>query len=227
MSILRDGVESVDLGDLIDVSIPTPVAGAFPIYDGGAGLYESSIKNWTIGEARTVGAALENTEDATAGTQQWSPILALGGRGFKNDVPTESRYFGFGWQTRPAASPGNPVGSLFWMTKTHTGAWTDLFFFSYAGGFYWAVDGTGEIGAGGSYRPNSVNASNFIRAGNGLRVGSDAGGDASSLTLVNATVAAGSNPPTQINAPAAAAQTGWLKIYIGTTAYAVPYWPAS
>ena len=29
------------------------------------------------------------------------------------------------------------------------------------------------------------------------------------------------------NAPNAAAQTGWIKIYVGTTAYVVPYWAAA
>lgn len=60
-----------------------------------------------------------------------------------------------------------------------------------------------------------------------LRATGDIGGIASTTTLTNATVSAGSSAATLANAPAAAGQVGWAKIYIGTTAYVIPYWAAA
>jgi hypothetical protein len=55
----------------------------------------------------------------------------------------------------------------------------------------------------------------------------DLGGLASTTTITNATVADGASDATLGKAPAAAGRSGWLKIYVGTTAVCVPYWPAA
>lgn len=65
--------------------------------------------------------------------------------------------------------------------------------------------------------------------GQELRAAADLGGLANHNSLTNVTLAAGANGPTFINVPGtgAAAQVGWIKFYVGTTAYAVPYWAAA
>jgi hypothetical protein len=64
--------------------------------------------------------------------------------------------------------------------------------------------------------------------GVGLRAKGDLGaGVASTTTITNATVADGASDATLGKAPAAAARSGWLKIYVGTTAVCVPYWAAA
>jgi hypothetical protein len=61
-----------------------------------------------------------------------------------------------------------------------------------------------------------------------LSVAGDLGaGIASTTTFTNATVADGGNDATLGKAPAAAGRSGWLKTYVGTTAVAIPYWPAA
>jgi hypothetical protein len=62
-----------------------------------------------------------------------------------------------------------------------------------------------------------------------VRITGDAGGATSQTTFTNVALSAGDNSPTMINVPGsgAAAQVGWIKIYVGTTAYAVPYWAAA
>ena len=66
-------------------------------------------------------------------------------------------------------------------------------------------------------------------AAKALSVAGDLGaGIASTTTFTNATVAAGGvGAPTFINPPNAVAQQGWLKVYVGTTAYVLPYWNAA
>ena len=73
-----------------------------------------------------------------------------------------------------------------------------------------------------------VDATTTVR-GSTLIADGDAGGVASTNALTNATLAAGANGATLIQVPGtgAAAQVGWIKVYVGTTAYAVPYWAAS
>lgn len=63
-----------------------------------------------------------------------------------------------------------------------------------------------------------------------LRTTADVAGVSGKITFTNASVAAGSgNTPTFIKVPgsAAAAQVGWMKIYVDTTARVIPYWAAA
>jgi hypothetical protein len=68
---------------------------------------------------------------------------------------------------------------------------------------------------------------NGMLEGAGLRAKGDIAGVATTTTITNATVSAGGTPATLGNAPAAAGAAVWIKIYVGTTAYAVPCWAAA
>lgn len=86
-----------------------------------------------------------------------------------------------------------------------------------------AAGSAGVVGVTGA-----IDASLDIR-GRGIIADGDPGsGIASTATLTNATVGAGGvGAATFINAPNATAQIGWLKVWVGTSAYVVPYWDAA
>jgi hypothetical protein len=59
-----------------------------------------------------------------------------------------------------------------------------------------------------------------------LRVNSNPGGAAGTISIVNATagVLSGKHGSITMSSRATVTQAGWLRIYIGTTAYYIPYW---
>ena len=77
------------------------------------------------------------------------------------------------------------------------------------------------IGTGPPADPGQDN----VRVGNGLYVGGDTGGIASTIGIVNSTQGVGAGAGSVLmNGATARSSTGWLKIYVGTAARYVPFW---
>jgi hypothetical protein len=175
--------------------------------DSASGLYKPTSRAYGNSETPAVGLLLENTSPATVGDDSASPMLELSGKG---------------WDTTGAGSSVDDRWAIYALPTS--GAATNAllrFDFAREGGAYSSVAQLNS--SGGVFQSNSLYATTGY-----IRVAGDFGaGVAGSVMLCNATVAAGGSAPTFLNAPAAAAQTEWVKIYVGGNARVFPVWAAA
>jgi len=153
---------------------------------------------WALGATTDTAFECINTTEAESGAQQWSPARVLGGQGWKTNATAESQEVLFQDYLVPVEGAANP-----------TGKWVAAF----------NINGAGYSTAAELY------SSGLFRASGSLRAAGDSGGEASTVTLTNATAAADSNSVSHIATPTGVSgtQAGWLKIYVAGTASYVPF----
>jgi hypothetical protein len=177
--------------------------GSIPVWSGSA--WVDSQRGTAQGAVRGVGVEIANTTEATSGvTAQWSPTLALRGTAWNTSA---SVICGAEFYVTPV-SAATPYSYLY-VDMMIGASRNNLFSCLYSSGA--GIIYTGEF-----------SATKAVTIGGDLTVGAS-----STVRLTNATVSAGSSAATLANAPAATAQSGWWKIYVGTTAMVVPYWAAA
>lgn len=209
----RTNDDAPSLNDFNDITIPSPSDGSTIIYHTD-GFYDS-IREWDIGEVAGTDKALAlvNTTPATVGSDQFSPALILGGNAWSTD-DTAPRNFKWRIYADGAAAAGDPVSYLNIDKSLNDGSWINQVKLTNLGG----LEAIHQIISVGS-----------ITALAGVKAGTSGTGSSGYVTFQNVQVAAGSTSPTMINVPtgALAAQQGWLKFWISTTAFVIPYWEAS
>jgi hypothetical protein len=186
--------------------------GSVPAWHAATGTYLDSSRAWAIATTLTVGLLTENTTAAANGAQQYGCALASIGRGW-GTTAGESVACAVGIYAKPVQGT-TPTVTMDFATRIGAAAWTTPM----------------SLSSGGALTVNNIGCVN-MNASTSLGVFGDRGSGAASYTIFsNATVAAGSgNDPTFIKVPgsAAAAQQGWMKLYIGATTYVIPYWAAA
>ena len=86
-----------------------------------------------VGTAQTMGLQARNTTAATAGSQQYSPMIQLTGSGWKTDTTAGSQVVDFAFQTVPVQGAAAPSGNLNFYTRINAGSWLSLATLSSAG----------------------------------------------------------------------------------------------
>ena len=77
-----------------------------------------------VATAQTAGMTLQNTTDAAAGAQQYSPMLVLEGQGWKTNATAASQKVEWAFQNRPVQAAANPTSVLDIMSQINAGGWT-------------------------------------------------------------------------------------------------------
>ena len=159
----------------------------------------------------TKGLFLVNTTDATAGaTVQMSPSIVLGGESWDTDGGGTNTVLAMRMVMLPT-SGATPSAQLILSSDPGDGTFDTVATFSYNGT-------TPQL---------TMPASGNVKSP-GITASGDIGGEASTLTLSNATAAKDSTAATLGNTPTgiAGAHAAWVKVYVGTTTAYVPYWTA-
>jgi hypothetical protein len=100
------------------------------VYIGELGEYVSSTAA-AIATAQTAYITLANTTAAAAGAQQYSPMLELGGQGWKTDATAASQSVKMAWQTRPVQGAANPIGDLVLWSSVNAAAYVQALSIEY------------------------------------------------------------------------------------------------
>ncbi len=215
---------------------PGSVSGSVLTWDATTQAYvDSSRAIGGPGSGLAYGLTLANTSPATAGGGTYSQALQLLAQSYVAASGTRT----VGWRIYAYGSAAgsyysniafdNTVDGTTWGTRlsytSSANAWNVGAHLTVSGGNITCTGTGGYISANGG--TTALVACSGRIYGLCLDATGDPGGTANRTTLTNATVAAGGSAATLINAPAAAAQVGWIKIYVGTTAYVVPYWAAA
>lgn len=206
------------LRSLADVLLTAPAQGSLPVWDVTSGCFVDSRRASNCGAALSTGIELENATPSTVGVPVQGPYAyGFKGRAWCTDGGVDKTVEAW-WQLVPVS--GFTVQASMQLKMSINGAAVVTPFTVSQGGI---ANFVGTVYANTLDITSVVYGLSFIARG-------DSGGVASATVITNATVAAGSgNSPTMIKVPAsaAAAQAGWMKIYVGTTAYVVPYWAAA
>jgi hypothetical protein len=86
-----------------------------------------------LGTTSTNGVSLINTTAAAAGSQQYSPRLRFGGRGWKTDATAGSQEIYVDAELRPVQGTSQPTGLLAFTHENGSGVRTDFFVVTTAG----------------------------------------------------------------------------------------------
>ena len=104
------------------------------------------------------GVLLENTTDATAGVQQWSPGLYFRGRGWKTTATAASQTVDGRIVVSPVQGSANPTGQMLLGTSINGAAFTNILTLDSSG----TVTAVGSFGCNGSFNTSSTpTSSNF------------------------------------------------------------------
>jgi hypothetical protein len=110
----------------------------------------------STGSSAVLGLDARNTTVAAAGAQQYSPVIRLGGEGWKTDATAESQEVDFYVQVRPVQGTTAPTGNLYFSSAIDEGSLTDHWYINSSSDLLCATDGSGDIGASAANRPGNV-----------------------------------------------------------------------
>lgn len=96
---------------------------------------DSTITVNGIGTTSTDGLVIENTTDAAAGAQQYSPRLRLRGEGWKTDAPAASQTIDFWLEVQTVQGTSAPTGNLLVRRSVNGGSATTVGTFTSGGAF--------------------------------------------------------------------------------------------
>ena len=113
-----------------------------------------------IATAQTLGFLVSNNTAAAAGAQQYSPVLALSGKGWRTGITAASQDVTFGLQTQPVQGSTNPTGTLAFLVSVNGAAYGTaimnllsrgtLQVNGQAPGSFTSIQASGDIGAVGA-----------------------------------------------------------------------------
>jgi hypothetical protein len=110
--------------------------------DGGAATAELvTVTKDAIGVTSTDGLVIQNTTDAAAGAQQYSPRLRLHGEGWKTDATAASQTIDFVLEVQPVQGTSAPSGNLILKASINGGAFSTVGTFT-SGGQLLTSDGS-------------------------------------------------------------------------------------
>lgn len=93
----------------------------------------SSVIIPSIGVSNSSGFTIGNNTAATVGNQQYSPILSLGGQGWKTNLTASSQPVNFLLQLRPVQGAANPTGNLVFASSINGGSYLNNFIIDTSG----------------------------------------------------------------------------------------------
>lgn len=112
--------------------------------DGGAAAAELvTVTKDAIGTTSTDGVVIQNTTDAAAGAQQYSPRIRLRGEGWKTDATAASQTVDFALEVQPVQGTSAPTGNFILKASINGGAFSTVGTFTSAGQLQSVVGSTG------------------------------------------------------------------------------------
>lgn len=96
-------------------------------FNGGTITSALTITITGVGTATTAGRTVQNTTDAAAGAQQYSPVDWHVGQGWKTNATAASQEVRMGWQVRPVQGAAAPSGAMHLLKQIAGGAISSVF----------------------------------------------------------------------------------------------------